>query len=115
MTVALRERLCGATLGERASNRVSASAVGRRGRFPEGRVLPIPETTPLREMTERGREADPKAGVGEQVPGQRTATAIRGRLRRQGTASGSATGAASMFGLLCHSTTTKTALSLSSY
>ncbi|MCK5379678.1 MAG: hypothetical protein KAJ78_09745, partial [Acidobacteria bacterium] len=35
----LREKACGATLGERPSGRISANAVGRRGLFPEGRTL----------------------------------------------------------------------------
>ena len=37
----LREKPCGATLGERFSNRVSAYAVGRRGLFLKGRKLPL--------------------------------------------------------------------------
>ncbi len=38
--VSLRERLCGATLGEGLGNRISADAVGRRGPFLEGRDSP---------------------------------------------------------------------------
>lgn len=36
----LRERLCGATLGKRLCDRMSADVVGRRGRFLEGRHSP---------------------------------------------------------------------------
>jgi len=74
---------CRATLGERVCDRVLANAVGRRGLFPEGRgCLQISKMSPLRKRTERGREATPKAGDGEQAPGQQTAST--GRVRNQG-------------------------------
>jgi len=59
-------------LGDTLGNRVSAEAVGRRGRCPEGRSpLRFERCFPSGKRTERGREADPKAGVGIQGPGQR--------------------------------------------
>ncbi len=68
-----------ATLGAAVSNRVSADAVGRRGRFPEGRPPPQPEKCcPLREMHRAGAiggpgigsdlNAPPKAGDENQNP-----------------------------------------------
>ena len=66
--------------GDTLSNRVSANAVGRRGRFAKGRFpYHSKSRCPFGKRTERERrEALPKAGDGIQEPGQRAASDDRG-------------------------------------
>jgi len=105
----LRERLCGATRGEHLSNRVSANAVGRRGRFPQGRGPPryynaalegnAPSWSNRQPFDQRWPQSAPEGrgwgtgGGAEQGPHRRTAADGSGRGRGQGqfqwTASGS--------------------------
>ncbi len=80
-TVTLRRMPDRAPLGERVSERVSADAVGRRGRFFGGAVpIPIRTRLPLRKTYRAGAiesrcadadlDAPPKAEVGTQGLGQ---------------------------------------------
>ena len=92
---------------------MSADGVGRRGHFLKGRSLPrFKQSCPLRKCTERGRKADPKAGVRiqrqiqrqiqgqrrrqvqRQMQRQRTGTATDGSVRFQRQSPASASGAA---------------------
>ena len=89
MTVSLRERLCGAILGERLSIRVLANAVGRRSPFLRGRQFSASDTpvaAPRKGRRWCVRRACQKAGDKIQSPGYRDR--IGEQRQDQGTAAG---------------------------